>query len=437
MHTFLGVPVLIRGEPWGNLYLTEKAGGPFDEARRGRDRDPRRLGRAGGRQRAPARGRGAPPRRGRARRPAARGDSAIARAVGSETDLDRVLELIVKRGRALLDARAVVLLLAEGDQLRLAAGAGQVSSAAIGGSFPLAGSAAGEVLFSGRPARLDDVPSRLRSTQPRRSAAPPPRCSCRSSTATRRSACSPRSTASPATRRSTTRRSGCSGPSRRARRPRWRPRARWREDRLRHSIAAGRAGAPALGARAARRDAAGARRRCSVLLSSALRRGDAEALERVGARGDRLHRHRDRRPAHADHGAAPGGARRDRARAGDREPRPAAGRRRGPRGRDRGRGRWPAGSRAGDDRVPDRAGGADQHRQARARRTRPDPRGARRRRRARRGHGRRERLRPGGAVRGLRPRRHARARGARPRSARRSTPRSAGPSSARRCPSAA
>ena len=30
MHTFLGVPVLIRGEPWGNLYLTEKAGGPFD-----------------------------------------------------------------------------------------------------------------------------------------------------------------------------------------------------------------------------------------------------------------------------------------------------------------------------------------------------------------------------------------------------------------------
>src|SRR5215216_6793848 len=32
MRTFLGVPVLIRGEPWGNLYLTEKAGGRFDEA---------------------------------------------------------------------------------------------------------------------------------------------------------------------------------------------------------------------------------------------------------------------------------------------------------------------------------------------------------------------------------------------------------------------
>ena len=32
MRTFLGVPVVIRGQPWGNLYLTEKDGGPFDEA---------------------------------------------------------------------------------------------------------------------------------------------------------------------------------------------------------------------------------------------------------------------------------------------------------------------------------------------------------------------------------------------------------------------
>jgi signal transduction histidine kinase len=27
MHTFLGVPIVIRGRPWGNLYLSEKAGG--------------------------------------------------------------------------------------------------------------------------------------------------------------------------------------------------------------------------------------------------------------------------------------------------------------------------------------------------------------------------------------------------------------------------
>ena len=126
MHTFLGVPVLIRGEPWGNLYLTEKADRPFDE----RDEaatviladwaalavDNARLYEDAARRRAEAE---------RAVR-RLEATAAIARAVGSETDLDRVLELIVERGRALLDARAVVLLLVEGDELQLAAGAGQV-----------------------------------------------------------------------------------------------------------------------------------------------------------------------------------------------------------------------------------------------------------------------------------------------------------------------
>ena len=44
MRSFLGVPVVIRGQVWGNLYLTEKAGGEFTEAGRGGGGDPRRLG---------------------------------------------------------------------------------------------------------------------------------------------------------------------------------------------------------------------------------------------------------------------------------------------------------------------------------------------------------------------------------------------------------
>ena len=32
MRSFLGVPVLIDGEPWGNLYFTEKRSGAFDRA---------------------------------------------------------------------------------------------------------------------------------------------------------------------------------------------------------------------------------------------------------------------------------------------------------------------------------------------------------------------------------------------------------------------
>ena len=72
MTTFLGAPVLVRGEAWGNIYLTEKDGGEFDEADEqalwccevGGDRD---------RERPPLRGHRRPPRRARARRERARG----------------------------------------------------------------------------------------------------------------------------------------------------------------------------------------------------------------------------------------------------------------------------------------------------------------------------------------------------------------------------
>ena len=162
METFLGVPVVIRGEPWGNLYLTDKEGGPFDEGDEAAiivladwaalAVDNARLHEDAAR------------RRVEAERAVRRLEAtvAIARAVGTETDLDRVLELIVKRGRALLDARAVVLLLVDGDEFHLAAGAGQVAPGALGAHFPIADSVTGEVLFSGRPERIDDVPSRLR-----------------------------------------------------------------------------------------------------------------------------------------------------------------------------------------------------------------------------------------------------------------------------------
>lgn len=32
MHSFLGVPISVREEVWGNLYMTEKHGGPFTDA---------------------------------------------------------------------------------------------------------------------------------------------------------------------------------------------------------------------------------------------------------------------------------------------------------------------------------------------------------------------------------------------------------------------
>jgi PAS domain S-box-containing protein len=45
----------------------------------------------------------------------------VAIAVGGETDLERVLEAIVERGRALVEARALIILLREGDELAVAA----------------------------------------------------------------------------------------------------------------------------------------------------------------------------------------------------------------------------------------------------------------------------------------------------------------------------
>jgi signal transduction histidine kinase len=161
MTTFLGLPLLIRGEAWGNLYLTEKQGGEFgesdlhtagvladwaaiaiDHAHLYRDL----VQRSAELERAVE---------------GLEATTAIARALGSETDLDRVLELIVKRGRALVRARTIVLLLEHGERLVAAAGAGQLDPGTLGASLPARESVAGEVLRSGRPERISDVSVRL------------------------------------------------------------------------------------------------------------------------------------------------------------------------------------------------------------------------------------------------------------------------------------
>ena len=51
---------------------------------------------------------------------------AVARAVGGETHLDRILELIVKRGRALVDARSMFVALESGGRLTIDAVAGEL-----------------------------------------------------------------------------------------------------------------------------------------------------------------------------------------------------------------------------------------------------------------------------------------------------------------------
>jgi signal transduction histidine kinase len=158
MTTFLGVPVMIRGEVYGNLYLAEKErGAEFDQ----RDEDllvvladwaAIAIGNARLYEET---------ERGRAELERAvrglRATASLSKEVGGETDVRRVFELVVKRGRALVDARACVLLLAEGDRLVVADAAGEVPSGLSGRSVPLAESPFGGVLRSGAAERLSRV----------------------------------------------------------------------------------------------------------------------------------------------------------------------------------------------------------------------------------------------------------------------------------------
>ncbi|HET9074312.1 MAG TPA: GAF domain-containing sensor histidine kinase [Solirubrobacteraceae bacterium] len=162
MPSFLGVPILVRGRAWGNLYLTEKRDGePFGPADleaveiltgyAATAIENARLYASLGRERQ---------RLSRAVQAleAARG---IADAVGIEPDLDLILELIVKRGRAIVEARSVLILLRDGDRLRVVAGAGGAQNA-LGHDIPVFGSTSGEVLQRGAPVRVSDARHRLR-----------------------------------------------------------------------------------------------------------------------------------------------------------------------------------------------------------------------------------------------------------------------------------
>jgi PAS domain S-box-containing protein len=60
----------------------------------------------------------------------------VALAVGGETDLDRVLRAIVERGRALIEARALIIFLREGEDLVVAATAGAIDPDVNGMRIP-------------------------------------------------------------------------------------------------------------------------------------------------------------------------------------------------------------------------------------------------------------------------------------------------------------
>jgi signal transduction histidine kinase len=82
----------------------------------------------------------------------------IARSVGGETELARVLQLILDHGREVADARAVVVFMREGDEL-VAVAATEPGRA--GTRLPVDGSVPGFVLVSGRSQRIAEPSLKL------------------------------------------------------------------------------------------------------------------------------------------------------------------------------------------------------------------------------------------------------------------------------------
>lgn len=128
MHSFLGVPITVRGEVYGNLYMTEKR--DADEFDEGDEEAAKTLASWAGIAIENARlYTSLSEREAEVEQALRRAETSvdIARTVGGETDVSRVLDLIVKRARALVDARALLVLLRRGDHLYVAACAGRVT----------------------------------------------------------------------------------------------------------------------------------------------------------------------------------------------------------------------------------------------------------------------------------------------------------------------
>src|SRR3954471_12202097 len=152
MHSFLGVPIVLRGVPYGNFYLTEKKGGEdFD------DEDEEVV--------AHLASQAAVAIENARLYEAATGWSKqleslneVGNALATETDLDRLLDLIARRLRELLDARVVIVALPTGgDELGLAAVAGENADRLVDQTMTRSGSKSGRVLERAQSERTDSV----------------------------------------------------------------------------------------------------------------------------------------------------------------------------------------------------------------------------------------------------------------------------------------
>jgi signal transduction histidine kinase len=152
MRSFLGLPIVLRGVAYGNLYLTEKAGGAefTDE-----DEELAQLLAA---QAAVA------IENARLYESSTRwlrqveSLNEIGNALASELELEPLLGLVARHLQELVDAKLVLIALPDGGgSLRVAAAAGESAYGVAGMELTASGSKAGRVLERGRSERIDSV----------------------------------------------------------------------------------------------------------------------------------------------------------------------------------------------------------------------------------------------------------------------------------------
>lgn len=151
MRTFLGVPIVLRGVAYGNLYLTEKQGG---EAFTEEDEELTQLLAS---QAAVA------IENARLYESSTRwlrqlqSVNEIGTALASEIELEPLLSLVARRLRELVDARLVLIALPHGDALTIAAAEGEGTYGVVGMQLEFGHSKAGRVLERRRSERIDSV----------------------------------------------------------------------------------------------------------------------------------------------------------------------------------------------------------------------------------------------------------------------------------------
>jgi two-component system, NarL family, sensor histidine kinase DevS len=160
MRSFLGVPVRIRDEVYGNLYLTEKQGGDFDEED---EALVQALAAAAGVAIENAR------LYAEARRQQQwlRANSEVTRRLLSGDQTGEVLELVTQQALEISGADLVVLALPSGNRSTLVIehACGDGAAGALGLVLPAKGSASGIVMASGKPLTVEDFSGDSRVAQ--------------------------------------------------------------------------------------------------------------------------------------------------------------------------------------------------------------------------------------------------------------------------------